>query len=887
MHPAAASSHARGRAASNATRPPPRRGDGWGLFLITTITTLVLGFVLVTLFAFSMAVIGARSLDGATGLIEIFTRDLPSPEAAVQREVFKSTFIYDRSGEQLYEIFDPNGGRRTIVPISEIPQHLIAATVATEDANFYENPGFDLKAMFRALWQNYRGQGVYSGASTITQQLIRNALFDPAERFDRSIGRKVKEIVLAYRLSQLYSKDEILERYLNEINYGNLAYGIEAASHTYFDKSVNGLTLAEASFLAGLPQSPNDYNPFLNFRSAKERQAEVLGLMVRQGYISEKIAEAALKQELKLGQARSDILAPHFVMYVRELLERKYGRNRLFHAGFRVYTTLDMKVQRAAEAASKEHVAKIKEFNANNAAVLAINPNSGEIIAMVGSVDFWDKSISGQVNMTTAQRQPGSTLKPFTYAAAFARGTTSPGSIVLDEPTQFRGAAGEPYIPRNPDGTFRGPVTIRYALANSLNIPALKTLNEVGVSTMVNLAKRMGITTLNDTQRYGLTVTLGGGEARMIDLVYAYTPFANGGLQIGEPVADPKPNQREFEPASILKIVDAEGRVLEEYSPRPGKRIISPQVAWMVTDILADDESRSDTYGRNSPLQLNRPAAAKTGTTDNNEDSWTIGYTPDLVVGVWVGNAGNQPMRVIGGLAGAGAIWNGTMTRALKDVAPRPFARPSGLVQAAFDPRTGMRPGSGVQPKTDWFLESNVPTQWTQPAPPPTPTLIPVKPSSRTAPTQAQPAASGNNPAGAASPVSAQTPTQMTPTTAQQPTAPAQPQITAPLPAATQQQAEEAERPLALVVPTSQARAAESANVVTVPNVIGMTEAEARQAIQNVGLTNTYTNFQGAGDVTDKNTFNRTGAGRVLSQSPQSGTAIMRGATVYIAVRRN
>ena len=881
MQSAAASNRPRGRAASNAMRPPPRRGDGWGLFLITTVTTLVLGFVLVTLFAFSIAVIGARSLDGATGLIEVFTRDLPSPEAAVEREVFKSTFIYDRNGEQLYEIFDPNGGRRTIVPISEIPQHLIAATVATEDANFYENPGFDLKAMFRALWQNYRGQGVYSGASTITQQLIRNALFDPAERFDRSIGRKVKEIVLAYRLSQLYSKDQILERYLNEINYGNLAYGIEAASHTYFDKTVKGLNLAEASFLAGLPQSPNDYNPFLNFRAAKERQAEVLGLMIRQGYISESIAEGALKQELKLGQARSDILAPHFIMYVREMLERKYGRNRLFHAGFRVYTTLDMRVQRAAEAAAKEHVAKIKEFNANNAAVLAINPNSGEIIAMVGSVDFWDKSISGQVNMTTAQRQPGSTLKPFTYAAAFARGTTSPGSIVLDEPTQFRGAAGEPYIPRNPNGQFHGPITIRYALANSLNIPALKTLNEVGISTMVNLAKRMGITTLNDTQRYGLTVTLGGGEARMIDLVYAYTPFANGGLQIGEPVVEPKVNQREFEPASILKIVDAEGRVLEEYSPRLGKRIISPQVAWMVTDILADDDARSDTYGRNSPLQINRPAAAKTGTTDNNEDSWTIGYTPDLVVGVWVGNASNQPMRVIGGLAGAGAIWNGTMQRSLKDVAPRPFARPSGLVQVAFDPRTGMRPGNGIASKSDWFLESNVPTQWTQATSPPTATLVPVKPAARVSP----PVASGRQativPAVPTTPITPSPQGINSPIPIQQP----QPQPSSQQPQPPPEEVERPPTPLPLV-PPSPVLPAESPNIVTVPNVAGMTEADARQTIQNIGLNNTYTNYQGAGDVTDKSVLNRTASGRVLSQSPQPGGLVARGTTVYIAVRR-
>ncbi|HZR00189.1 MAG TPA: PBP1A family penicillin-binding protein [Chloroflexota bacterium] len=829
---------------------------GCALLALTGITTLILGLFLITVFGISLTVIGVRAAEGTGGLIDLFSRDLPPPEEAIQAQGFKSTFIYDRNGEQLYEIIDPNGGRRVVIPLSEMPQHLIAATLATEDANFYQNPGFDLRSMIRALWQNFRGQAVISGASTITQQLVRNVLFDPEERYSPSMARKVKEIVLAYRLSQMYSKDEILERYLNEINYGNLAYGIEAAARTYFGKSAKDLNLAEASLLAGLPQSPSDYNPFVNFRAAKERQAEVLGLMVRQGYISEDVAEAALRQELHFASAQSNILAPHFVMYVRDMLEKRYGRQRLYTGGFRVYTTLDMNVQRAAESAVSEQIARLKDHNATDAAVVAINPNSGEILAMVGSADYFNNQIAGQVNMATAERQPGSTLKPFTYAAAFSQGNVGPGTIIQDESTQFRGAAGEPYVPKNPDGKFRGPVTVRYALANSLNIPALKMLNQVGVTPMIELARRMGITSLGDPKRYGLTVTIGGGEAKLLDIVYAYTPFANGGLQIGVPVANPKPNEREFEPAAILKIVDSDGRVLEEYSPRPGKRVISPQVAWLITDILSDDEARADTYGRNSPLALNRPAAAKTGTTDNFEDSWTIGYTPDLVVGVWVGNANNSPMRQVLGVSGAGAIWNMTMQRALKDVAPRPFVRPSGLVQVAIDPRTGLRPAPGGPSKMEWFLEQNVPTQWTQgqavPVPTATPTLVPVKPPSN------QPTATPQPP-------------QPTPT-------PAPPSASQPAPPEPAQQA-----PPTPTLPPPQV----NTNVVSVPSVIGMSEADAKRAISAAGLSNAATNFQTINDVTDKATFNRTAPGRVLSQLPAPGQSVAKGTTVFIAVRKS
>jgi 1A family penicillin-binding protein len=833
----------------DAAKRPGR--SGWGLLILTGLTTFAVGLFLITIFGITVALIGLRSLDGVGGIVELFAKDLPAPEAAVSREVFKSTYIYDRNGELLYEIFDPNGGRRTMVPISDMPQHLIAATLATEDANFYENPGFDLRAIVRALWQNFRGQEVLSGASTITQQLIRNALFDPEQRYERSVDRKLKEIILAYKLSQMFSKDEILERYLNEIYYGNLSYGVEAAARTYFGKPARELTLAEASMIAGLPQSPIEYDPYIHIREAKLRQAEVLGLMVRQGYITDDTAEAALKEDLKLQPIRSDIKAPHFVMYVREMLEKKYGRARLYHAGFRVYTTLDLNLQRQAEDAAREHIARIREHNATNASIVAISPNSGEILAMVGSVDYFDQAISGQVNMATALRQPGSTVKPFTYAAAFARGSLSPGSVVMDEPTQFRGAAGEPYIPRNPDGRFHGPVTVRYALANSLNIPALKVIGDLGVQPMIDLARAMGITSMADARRYGLTVTLGGGEVRLVDLVYAYTPFANGGLQIGQPVADPRPGSREFEPAAILKVVDAEGRVLEEYSPRPGKRVISPQVAWLITDTLGDDEARADTYGRNSPLTLNRPAAVKTGTTDNFQDSWTVGYTPDLVVGVWVGNANNSPMQQILGVSGAGAVWHDVMTRAHQNIAVRPFPRPPGVVQVAIDPLTGLRPAPGGPSKLEWFLEAQVPTQWAQPAAVATATLAPVRP-----PTMA--------------PLPTPTPPPATPTPLRPPPTPTRPPDQSPAPAPT---------------PRPQP-AQDNPQFAAVPNLVGLPEAQARQAIDAAGLRNTYTNYQTANDVGDKGLFNRTPPGHVLSQAPAPGSRAPRGTIVYIAVKK-
>lgn len=655
-------------------RTARRRGSG-------RLRMVRLGIVLVLAGMLSGALLLVTTTLGAYAY---FARDLPAVDTLDQRQLFQSAFIYDRNGELLYELFDPNGGRRIWAPLQEVSPWLLEATLATEDPHFWTNPGVDVPAIGRALLQNVTSGQISSGASTITQQLVRNVLIPPGERYSQDYLRKVREAILAFEVSQRYSKEQILEMYLNEIYYGNLAYGIGAASWIYFGKHARDLTLGEATLLAGLPQAPVDYDPYKNARLARTRQAYVLDRMVTVGFITEAQAQEALREPMRL---RSDhlatIKAPHFVWYVRDLVERRLGRDRLYSGGLRIYTTLDLNVQRIAEEAAKAHIAKLREVNANNAAVVVIEPKSGEILAMVGSVDYWDQSIQGEVNVTVAERQPGSALKPITYVTALERGY-GPATVIRDQPISLPQGAGLPlWQPRNHDGKFRDNVTIRQALAPSLNIPAVLTLQEVGLPAMLANAHRLGITTLRDPQRYGLAITLGGGEVRLLDLTFAYTVFANGGAQVGAPVPpqERQPGMREYEPVAIRKIEDAQGQVLVDYRPPPPKQILRPEFAYEITDILADDLARAPTYGRNSVLVIDRPAAVKTGTTDSFRDGWTVGYTPDLAVGVWTGNTDNAPMKNVFGASGAGVIWNKVMIdvhRYLK-LPPRPFTVPPGI----------------------------------------------------------------------------------------------------------------------------------------------------------------------------------------------------------------
>lgn len=642
-----------------------------------------------------------------TGVYAYHAKDLPDPTALDGRRLFQTARILDRNGQVLGEFSDPKGGNRTLIPVSEMPQVLRDATVAAEDASFYTNPGFEPRAILRALWQNVRGQRIVSGASTITQQLVKNALLGPEATADR----KMKEALLAIELTRRYSKDRILEMYLNEIYYGNLAYGIEAAAQTYFGKRARDLDLAEASFLAGLPQAPSLYDPYTNLSGAKERQSYVLEQMERNGFTTPAQAQAARSQFLPLRSAQqraqqTALKAPHFVNYVRALIEQQYGSDTFFRAGMQVRTTLDLRLQETAERHARAAIEELRSRNASNAAVVSIAPSSGEILAMVGSVDFNDPRIGGQVNVALAPRQPGSTLKPFTYLTAFTKGWT-PATVIWDVPTTFGGT----YTPLNFDQKFRGPVSVRSALGNSLNVPAVKTLEVVGVPEMLRTVHRMGINSLRDPNRVGLSVTLGGGEVTLLDLTYAYQGFANEGRQNGAPIELAPLDSRAYDPVAVLSITDGEGRALFEFKPERGREVVDPGLAYLVTHMLSDDEARAETFGRNGALALGRSSAGKTGTTDDFRDSWVVGYTPDLLTGVWVGNNDGSPMRDVLGAAGAGRIYKAYMQEALRGVEPRRFPRPGDVVEKEVCALTGQLPGPNCQRRaSEVFTRGNVPT---------------------------------------------------------------------------------------------------------------------------------------------------------------------------------
>jgi 1A family penicillin-binding protein len=633
-----------------------------------------------------------------------------------------SSKVYDRHGRLLFEMPPPHTGRHSPVPLEEIPEALRQATVATEDASFYQNPGVDGWAILRAVWINLRGGEILSGASTVTQQLARNLLMSPQERYEQTLTRKLREALLAWRITSRYTKDEILALYLNEIYFGNLAYGVEAAAQAYFDKPVRDLDLAECALLAGLPQAPAYYNPLENLQEAQARQAVVLGLMVKQGYITADQARRAGEEKLYFASAPLDIHAPHFVMYVRGLLEQELGLERLEQGGLHIYTTLDQDLNDTARDIVRHRLARLAEcqtsasrglpldcppggHNVRNAALVALDPQTGEILAMLGSPDYFSARIDGAVNGTTALRQPGSSIKPLTYAAAFEWGDLAPATMMLDLRTSFLTREGASYLPLNYDLQFRGPVRLREALASSYNLIAVKVLDAIGVEAMTGLARRMGITTLDDPDRLGLSVTLGGGEVRLLELTAAYGALANGGYAI--------------RPTAILRVEDDAGHVLLAPSLTTGGtgpvRVLDERVAYLVTDILSDDAARIPAFGEASVLQLSRPAAVKTGTTTDFRDNWTVGYTPQLVVGVWTGNADNEPMRDVSGIDGAAPIWHDFVETALRGqraVGGGEFQRPEGLAEVEVCALSGLLPGPDCPHRvTEFFLEGTEPDQ--------------------------------------------------------------------------------------------------------------------------------------------------------------------------------
>ncbi len=634
---------------------------------------------------------------------------LPSVDDLYRRVQAPSTRILDRHGRLLYEIIDPRAGHHAPLPLDRIPVRLRQATIAVEDANFYTNPGVDLAGIVRALWINVQGGEVLAGGSTITQQLARMMLLEPEERAQRTLLRKLRESLLAWQIAQRYSKDEVLALYLNQSYYGNLAYGVEAAARAYFGKPAGALDLAECALLAGLIQAPALYDPFNAPERAKQRQGVVLDLMVRQGYLT--AAEAAEARQARLSYAPSAfaIRAPHFVSYVRLWLETQFGPEMLVRGGLVVTTTLDLALNDATTAIVRARLAQLQQpagglpaHNARNAAVVALDPQSGAIRVMVGSPNYFDAGISGAVNAALALRQPGSAIKPVTYAAAFQSvpGFTA-ATPILDVRTAFPTREGTPYLPENYDRRFHGPISARDALATSNNVAAVRVLQQVGLDAMIGLANALGIHSFRSADAYGLSLTLGGGEVRLLELAAAYAALAHKG--------------RRVDPFAVSAVTDAGGRVLyvrpTDQLPAPQPQILDPRVAWLVTDILADNAARAAAFGQNSVLKLSRPAAVKTGTTTDWRDNWTVGYTPDLVVGAWVGNADGQPMRRVSGVTGAGPIWADVMEMAHRGQPTRWFERPAGLTRVEVCALSGLLPSPDCpHTRWEWFVEGTQPT---------------------------------------------------------------------------------------------------------------------------------------------------------------------------------
>ncbi|MFN7209509.1 MAG: penicillin-binding protein 1C [Aggregatilineales bacterium] len=635
--------------------------------------------------------------------------DLPSLDNLSAGLALPSTRLYDRHGRLLYEVIDPQGGRNRLVPLEEIPEALVQATIATEDRYFYQSIGIDLGGIVRALWINLRGGEVRAGGSTITQQVVRNLLFDPQQRAERTLRRKLREMILALQLTARYSKSEILALYLNQTYYGNLAYGIQSAAEVYFNKDVSQLTLAEAALLAGLPQAPALHDPLRNPQAAKARQRVVLDLMVEAGYLTPERADAAYAEPLQYGSGKFTINAPHFVQEVWRQLERDFP-TRLYQGGLRVTTTLDLDWQRAAEESARRHLALLNtdssekpSSRAAGAAVVALDPQTGQVLVMLGSVDFFNAEIDGAINMAVVPRQPGSTLKPFVYALAFDPNRLeawTPATMVLDVTTPFVTKRGESYTPHNYGLVEHGPVSVREALASSYNIPAVIALEEVGVGALIRLLEQLGITTLTDPERYDLSIALGGGDVRLTELTAAYGALANGGRPV---------------PMSlVLRVEAADGEILYEWTPPPpADPIIDERVAWLITDILSDPEARIPSFGVRSPLSIGRPAAVKTGTTTDFRDNWTVGYTPQVVAGVWVGNPNNEPMLNVSGVSGAGPIWHDFMRAVLKDKPELTFERPDGLAQAEICVPSGLLPTPHCpKRRVDWFIHGTIPTEY-------------------------------------------------------------------------------------------------------------------------------------------------------------------------------
>jgi penicillin-binding protein 1C len=738
--------------------PPRRRRRSWiPNALLSLLVLVLLGMVA-----------GGVALAAYVG-------DLPSTGALdnPNRSLFKTAQILDRKGQLLWEINDPSGGKRTVVAVRDVSPDLIKATLAAEDAHFYEHQGVDIPATLRSAWIDLTHQGT-TGASTITQQLVRNTVLDPSEARQTTARRKLREIVLAYQVDQHYSKDQILEMYLNRVYYGNQSYGVEAAAQGYFAKSAHDLDLAQSTLIAGLVQSPSTFDPTrLDVPrtddgipvQTKDRQRYVLEQMASHGMISEDQARAAYAEKLTINQRQIDLKAPHWVMYIRGQIEQQFGDRTVYEAGLKVYTTLDLDYDQRMQQVLQANKDVIQQQGGDNAALIAVDPRTGEILAFQGSLDFNDVAIEGQVNVLTSERQPGSSIKPVAYAGSFLKGW-APGTPVEDVKSCWEDQPGHQWCPNNFDNQFHGQTTLRSALGNSLNIPAVKTLEYVSVPTAVDLATRLGITTwgADSGKTLGLSLTLGGAEVRPIDMAQVYATLANNGRKV--PLV------------SIRQVVDASGKVLAEYAAPQGEQVLDPRAAYMISNILSDPAAKLFTYGRNTPLILkDHPAASKTGTTDNYRDTWTDGYTPNLAIVVWVGNTDGHPMKQALSSLTAGKIWPEAMQASFEalNLPAEDFPRPAGLVEQQVCGDTAMRPGE-PNCRTDLFVQGQAPQSTPTAARTAQPTTAPTAPPEATQPAQTTPA-----PAPAQQPAPAQPPAPAAPTQAPAPAPP--PPTSAPAPA--------------------------------------------------------------------------------------------------------
>lgn len=633
----------------------------------------------------------------ATILFAWYSKDLPTPDKIVRKEGF-STKIYDRNNVPLYDVFVDQ--RRTPVEWEDIPDYLKKATIAIEDKNFYKHQGFDPTGWMRAVY-NIALRGRLQGGSTLTQQLVKNVLLTS----ERTLVRKIKEFVLAVQIEKKYSKDEILRMYLNEAPYGGTAWGVGVAAETYFGKKVKDLNLVESAILAGLPQQPSYFSPFSGYPKAYiDRTKDVLRRMGEENYLNKDEEQQAVAQleEIKFTPSDEQIKAPHFVMYVKKLLEDTYGEKIVEQGGLQVYTTLDWELQKKAQEIVTEEIKKVESLHITNGASMVMDPQNGEILAMVGSKDFLAADYDGQVNVCLSSRQPGSAIKPVSYVTAFRKGYT-PATMIVDVITHFPGGAGRPdYIPKNYDGKAHGPVQLRYALGSSLNIPSVKLLALVGLENTLKTAYDLGLTTLEPTSenisRLGLSFTLGGGEVRLLDLTAAYSAFANSGLKVS--------------PVAILEVKDQKGKTLDKHKSIPGKRVLTEEEAFLINNILSDNEARLITFGPNSLLNItSRSVAVKTGTTDDMKDNWTIGWTPGKIVGVWVGNNDNTSMKAVAsGTSGASPIWRQILLEALKKDPIQEFKMPSNIISKEVDKISGYPSHDGWQSRNEFFIKGTEPT---------------------------------------------------------------------------------------------------------------------------------------------------------------------------------